>query len=54
MSGGDLHHGLRRHDALPRIRRIVRKDDRLVVENRAGSANLAETAAFMDDKKRIL
>ncbi|UQR64889.1 strawberry notch family protein [Bradyrhizobium sp. C-145] len=37
-----------------RSRRIVRKDDRLVVENRAGSANLAETAAFMDDVKRIL
>jgi hypothetical protein len=25
-----------------------------MVENRAGSANLAETAAFMDDQKRIL
>jgi C-terminal domain on Strawberry notch homologue len=25
-----------------------------MVENRAGSANLAETAAFMDDEKRIL
>ena len=42
-----------------RSRRIVRKTspggvDRLVVENRAGSANLAETAAFMDDSKRIL
>jgi C-terminal domain on Strawberry notch homologue len=37
-----------------RTRRIVRKNDRLVVENRAGAANLAETAAFMDDKKRIL
>jgi hypothetical protein len=41
-----------------RSRRIVRKGEgpaaRLVVENRAGSANLAETAAFMDDKKRIL
>ncbi|WP_018318992.1 strawberry notch-like NTP hydrolase domain-containing protein [Bradyrhizobium sp. WSM2793] len=37
-----------------RSRRIVRKDDRLVVENRAGSANLAETSAFMDDVKRIL
>ncbi|MBW7970114.1 strawberry notch-like NTP hydrolase domain-containing protein [Bradyrhizobium sp. BR 10289] len=35
-------------------RRIVRKDDRLVVENRAGSANLAETSAFMDDVKCIL
>src|SRR3546814_13031816 len=28
--------------------------DRLAVENRAGSANLAETQAFMDDQKRIL
>ncbi|PYE87555.1 strawberry notch family protein [Phyllobacterium leguminum] len=37
-----------------RSRRIVRKGDRLVVENRAPSANLAETAAFMDDLKRIL
>jgi predicted RNA methylase len=37
-----------------RSRRIVRKGDRLVVENRAASANLAETAAFMDDVKRIL
>ena len=37
-----------------RSRRIVRKGDRLMVENRAGSANLAETAAFMDDDKRIL
>ena len=41
-----------------RSRRIVRKRsvtiDRLVVENRAGSANLAETQAFMDDSKRIL
>lgn len=43
-----------------RSRRIVRKSgadatgDRLVVENRAPSANLAETAAFMDDQKRIL
>jgi len=37
-----------------RSRRIVRKGDRLVVENRAGSANLAETQAFMDDGKRIL
>jgi predicted RNA methylase len=37
-----------------RSRRIVRKTDRLAVENRAGSANLAETAAFMDDVKRIL
>ena len=37
-----------------RSRRIIRKGDRLLVENRAGSANLAETAAFMDDLKRIL
>ncbi|WP_187436511.1 strawberry notch-like NTP hydrolase domain-containing protein [Bradyrhizobium hipponense] len=37
-----------------RSRRIVRKGARLVVENRAGSANLAETSAFMDDVKRIL
>jgi hypothetical protein len=37
-----------------RSRRIVRKGDRLAVENRAASANLAETQAFMDDQKRIL
>ncbi|WP_333825693.1 strawberry notch-like NTP hydrolase domain-containing protein [Pinisolibacter sp.] len=37
-----------------RSRRIVRKGDRFVVETRAPSANLAETAAFMDDGKRIL
>ena len=42
-----------------RSRRIVRKTgsdgvDRLTVENRAGSANLGETQAFMDDLKRIL
>ncbi|KLK91937.1 methylase [Microvirga vignae] len=43
-----------------RSRRVVRKSgadamgDRLVVENRAASANLAEAAAFMDDQKRIL
>ncbi len=43
-----------------RSRRIVRKagvggtGERLAVENRAPSANLAETAAFMDDAKRIL
>ncbi len=42
-----------------RSRRIVRRTspggiDRLMVENRAGSANLAETAAFMDDQKRVL
>lgn len=41
-----------------RSRRIVRKGEgpaaRLVVESRSGSANLAETTAFMDDQKRIL
>jgi predicted RNA methylase len=37
-----------------RSRRIARKGDRMQVENRAGSANLAETQAFMDDEKRIL
>jgi predicted RNA methylase len=42
-----------------RSRRIIRKTgpdgiDRLVVENRAASANLGETQAFMDDSKRIL
>ena len=43
-----------------RSRRIVRKSgadpmgDRLAVENRAPSANLAETTAFMDDLKRVL
>jgi hypothetical protein len=41
-----------------RGRRIVRKDTVngpvLCVVNRAGSANLAETQAFMDDKKRVL
>jgi len=41
-----------------RSRRIVRRGDgvsaRLAVENRAPSANLAETSAFMDDQKRIL
>jgi len=41
-----------------RSRRIVRKGEgasaRLAVENRAPSANLAETSAFMDDQKRIL
>jgi len=37
-----------------RSRRIVRRGERLAVENRAPSANLAETAAFMDDLKRIL
>lgn len=42
-----------------RSRRIVRVrgndgSDRLRVESRAGSANLAETQAFMDDEKHIL
>jgi len=42
-----------------RSRRIVRKVgsdgvDRLAVQNRAGSANLAEAQAFQDDEKRIL
>jgi hypothetical protein len=42
-----------------RSRRIIRRCgsdgvDRLAVENRAGSANLAETQAFMDDAKLIL
>ena len=37
-----------------RSRRIVRKGQRLIVENRAAAANLAETQGFMDDAKRIL
>ena len=37
-----------------RSRRVIRKRDRLIVETRAASANLAETAAFMNDAKRIL
>lgn len=42
-----------------RSRRVIRKTGsdgggRLVVENRAGSANLGEAQAFMDDAKRIL
>ncbi|MGA7674924.1 MAG: strawberry notch family protein [Rhizomicrobium sp.] len=37
-----------------RSRRIVRKGERLAVENRASSANLAEAQAFMDDLKQIL
>ena len=37
-----------------RSRRVIRNGDRLMVENRAGSANLGETSAFMDDVKRIL
>ena len=37
-----------------RSRRIVKRADRLCVETRPTSANFAETAAFMDDDKRIL
>ena len=37
-----------------RSRRIVRRGDRLCVETRPASANFAETAAFMDDDKRML
>jgi hypothetical protein len=37
-----------------RTRRIARKGERLVVEPRAGAANLAEAQAFMDDQKSIL
>ncbi|MFC5373729.1 strawberry notch-like NTP hydrolase domain-containing protein [Brevundimonas faecalis] len=37
-----------------RSRRIVRKNDRLMVENRPSSASLGEAAAFMDDVKRVL
>jgi predicted RNA methylase len=37
-----------------RSRRVIRKGDRLVVEGRPASANLAETSAFMNDVKRIL
>ncbi|MBB6414069.1 strawberry notch family protein [Mesorhizobium sangaii] len=42
-----------------RSRRIVKKTgrdgvDRLAVENRPGSANLAETQSFMDDAKSVL
>ena len=37
-----------------RSRRIVRRGDRFCVETRPASANFAETAAFMDDDKRIL
>ncbi len=37
-----------------RTRRVIRKGDRHMVENRAGAANLGETQAFMDDEKRIL
>jgi len=37
-----------------RARRIIRKGERLVVQNRSGSANLSEAQAFMDDQKRVL
>ena len=37
-----------------RSRRVVRRNDRLSIETRPASANFAETAAFMDDDKRIL
>ena len=37
-----------------RSHRVVRRGDRLCVETRPASANFAETAAFMDDDKRIL
>jgi hypothetical protein len=37
-----------------RSRRIVKRGDRLCVETRPASSNFAETAAFMDDDKRIL
>jgi P-loop containing NTP hydrolase pore-1/C-terminal domain on Strawberry notch homologue len=37
-----------------RSRRIVKRGERLCVESRPASANFAETAAFMDDDKRIL
>ena len=37
-----------------RSRRIVKRGDRLCVESRPASAKFAETAAFMDDDKRIL
>jgi hypothetical protein len=37
-----------------RSRRIVRRNQRFCVETRPASANFAETAAFMDDDKRIL
>ena len=37
-----------------RFRRVIRKGGRLTVENRAASANLAETTAFMDEAKRVL
>lgn len=37
-----------------RSRRMVRKGNRVCVENRAPSANLAEAQAYMDDAKQIL
>jgi predicted RNA methylase len=37
-----------------RSHRIVRRGERFCVESRPASANFAETAAFMDDDKRIL
>src|SRR6202047_4992566 len=37
-----------------RSRRVVRRGDRLCIESPPASANFAETAAFMDDEKRIL
>jgi hypothetical protein len=37
-----------------RSRRVVRRGGRFCVESRPASANFAETAAFMDDDKRIL
>ncbi|QPC91519.1 strawberry notch family protein [Mesorhizobium sp. INR15] len=41
-------------EATGRSRRIVRRGDRLAVENRAASANLFEAQAFMGDVKRVL
>jgi predicted RNA methylase len=37
-----------------RSRRVVKRGDRLCIETRPASSNFAETAAFMDDDKRIL
>ena len=37
-----------------RSKRIVRKNDRLMLQKRPTSSNLDETRAFMDDDKRIL
>jgi hypothetical protein len=37
-----------------RSRRIIKRGDHLCIDARPASANLAETAAFMDDDKRIL